>query len=87
MLQAATRCLRQVPGNARKARIYLSQENRAVLDRQLHETYGETIADLDRSVRELRSARLVLRKVQPAARHADEARQDGRARRGGPTLR
>jgi predicted nucleotidyltransferase len=63
VLQAATRCLRQVPGNARKARIYLSQENRAVLDRQLQETYGETIADLDGSVRELRSARLVLRKV------------------------
>jgi type III restriction enzyme len=63
VLQAATRCLRQVPGNVRKARIYLSQENRAVLDRQLQETYGESIADLDRTARELRSARLILRKV------------------------
>ncbi len=63
VLQAATRCMRQVPGNARKARIYLSQENRAVLDRQLQETYGESIAELDRTARELRSARLVLRKL------------------------
>jgi len=63
VLQAATRCLRQVPGNQRKARIYLSQENRTVLDRQLQETYGESIAELDRTARELRSARLVLRKL------------------------
>lgn len=63
VLQAATRCLRQVPGNLQKARIYLSQENRTVLDRQLQETYGETVADLDRTTREVRSARLVLRKT------------------------
>ncbi len=62
VLQAATRCLRQVPGNAMKARIYLSRENRVILDRQLQETYGESIADLDRTARELRSARLILRK-------------------------
>ncbi len=65
VLQAATRCLRQVPGNDRKARIYLSRDNRAILDRQLQETYGETIADLDRATREARSARLILRKHNP----------------------
>ncbi|MBI4609915.1 MAG: DEAD/DEAH box helicase family protein [Candidatus Rokubacteria bacterium] len=62
VLQAATRCLRQVPGNDRKARIYLSRDNRSILDRQLQETYGETIADLDRATRETGSARLILRK-------------------------
>lgn len=62
VLQAATRCLRQVPGNKLKARIYLSRENRSILDRQLQETYGETIADLDRATRETGAARLVLRK-------------------------
>lgn len=51
VLQAATRCLRQVPGNQVKARIYLSQDNVAILDRQLQETYGATIADLDRAAR------------------------------------
>lgn len=62
VLQAATRCLRQVPGNNRKARIYLSRDNRSILDRQLQETYGETIADLERATRETASARLILRK-------------------------
>jgi len=62
VLQAATRCLRQVPGNSKKARIYLSTDNRAILEHQLTETYGESIADLDRSTRESGSARLALRK-------------------------
>lgn len=63
VLQAATRCLRQVPGNNVKARVYLSTDNFGVLDRQLQETYGETIADLNRSGQETRSARIVLRKL------------------------
>jgi len=63
VLQAATRCLRQVPGNPWKARIYLSSDNRAILDRQLQETYGETIADLNRAPRAAASARLTLRKA------------------------
>ncbi|MEP7358768.1 MAG: restriction endonuclease subunit R, partial [Anaerolineales bacterium] len=37
VLQAATRCLRQVPGNTKKARVYLSTENYGILDRQLQE--------------------------------------------------
>lgn len=49
VLQAATRCLRQVPGNTTPARIYVSKENEAVLERQLEETYGTTIADLNKT--------------------------------------
>ena len=64
VLQAATRCLRQVPGNNRPARIYLSMENRSILDKQLQETYGETISDLDNTGRESRSAVLKLRKIE-----------------------
>lgn len=63
VLQAATRCLRQVPGNTRKARIYLSQDNFEILDRQLQETYGETIADLNHNLTETRRTRIVLRKL------------------------
>lgn len=63
VLQAATRCLRQVPGNNHRARIYLSMDNRSILDRQLQETYGEAIADLNRAVHESRSAVLKLRKT------------------------
>lgn len=63
VLQAATRCLRQVPGNIAKARVYLSTDNFAILDRQLQETYGESIAELNRSGQENRRARIVLRKI------------------------
>lgn len=63
VLQAATRCLRQVPGNAHPARIYLSMDNRVILDKQLQETYGQTIADLDHAGRESRSVLLKLRKL------------------------
>jgi hypothetical protein len=63
VLQAATRCLRQVPGNTVKARVYLSTDNFNVLDRQLRETYGETIAELNRTGHETRRARILLRKL------------------------
>lgn len=63
VLQAATRCLRQVPGNREKARVYLSTDNYKTLDNQLRETYGETLADLNRKPQESRRARLVLRKL------------------------
>ncbi len=60
VLQAASRCLRQVPGNDRSARIYLSADNRSTLDRQLQETYGERISDLDRTARTTRRDRIRL---------------------------
>ncbi|MCM8794579.1 MAG: DEAD/DEAH box helicase family protein [Candidatus Omnitrophica bacterium] len=59
VLQAASRCLRQIPGNESKARIYLSQDNYNTLDRELQETYGETIAELQ--VAQSRSRRKVIR--------------------------
>lgn len=62
VLQAATRCLRQVAGNTRKARIYLSSANFNVLDKQLQETYGESIEMLGRERQELRRAQVIVRK-------------------------
>jgi hypothetical protein len=63
VLQAATRCLRQVPGNNAKARVYLSRDNFSILDRQLQETYGETIRDLNQAAQKSRRAQIVLRKL------------------------
>jgi type III restriction enzyme len=63
VLQAATRCLRQVLANIVKARVYLSADNFTVLDRQLQETYGETIAERNQSGHETRRARIILRKL------------------------
>ncbi len=67
VLQAATRCLRQVPGNTHKAKVYLSSENMPILERQLEETYGESIRDLEHAATTSRSARIVIRKptIQP----------------------
>ncbi|MGA2490529.1 MAG: DEAD/DEAH box helicase family protein, partial [Anaerolineales bacterium] len=63
VLQAASRCLRQVAGNTAKARIYLSIENRGVLDRQLQETYGESFAELLGGETRSKRAIIILRKV------------------------
>ncbi len=63
VLQASSRCLRQVPGNVKKARIYLSMDNQSILDRQLQETYGETLDDLRHTQINSRSAQIVLRKL------------------------
>ncbi|MCS6876110.1 MAG: DEAD/DEAH box helicase family protein, partial [Aquificaceae bacterium] len=62
-LQAACRCLRQVPGNTHKAKIYLSHENAKILDSELLTTYGETIHDLDKTSTDLKKEVIVLRKV------------------------
>ncbi len=63
VLQAASRCLRQVAGNDTKARIYLSLENKNVLDRQLQETYGETFAGLFGGESRSKQTIISLRKV------------------------
>ena len=63
VLQAASRCLRQVPGNNRKAKIYLSKDNRRILDAQLKETFGEDINILYRTLREMKKERVILRKI------------------------
>ncbi|MBP7609616.1 MAG: DEAD/DEAH box helicase family protein [Steroidobacteraceae bacterium] len=47
VLQAATRCLRQVPGNKHPARVYLTDSNRKTLESQLAETYGTSLKELD----------------------------------------
>ncbi|MEO7160840.1 MAG: hypothetical protein ABIX00_10145, partial [Polaromonas sp.] len=47
VLQAATRCLRQVPGNTQAARVYLTASNKKTLEDQLTETYGTSLKALD----------------------------------------
>ena len=63
-LQAATRCLRQVPFNTHKAKIYLSQKNVSLLDSQLRETYGETLSDLNNQGRESYDVKLTVKKTE-----------------------
>jgi len=60
VLQAASRCLRQVPFNQKKAKIYLSKDNVPILDSQLKETYGETLEDLSQTRQDITKKKLVL---------------------------
>ena len=62
VLQAASRCLRQIPDNKTKARIYLSKDNVAVLDGQLKETFGEDLQAISQTNQDMRTTRIVLRK-------------------------
>lgn len=84
VLQAATRCLRQVPGNRQPARVYLTDSNKKTLESQLAETYGTSLKELgaqhaDRVEREIRLHRphlpplLIRKRVLRYRRKADAA--------------
>lgn len=62
VLQAATRCLRQVPGNRHPARVYLTSSNKKTLEAQLIETYGTSLKDLDSQHAERIEKEIVLHK-------------------------
>jgi len=64
VLQAASRCLRQVNGNTKKAKIYLSKANVSVLDRQLQETFGEGLDDLNRAKTDTYPVKITLKKLE-----------------------
>lgn len=64
VLQAASRCLRQVNGNTKKAKIYLSKDNVSILDRQLQETFGEGLDDLNRVSADTVTVKVTLRKIE-----------------------
>lgn len=64
VLQSASRCLRQVPNNVKKARIYLSKDNVKVLDSQLKETFGESLQTLDMTKQEIKVQKLILKKFE-----------------------
>ena len=40
VLQAAARCLRQIPGNTHTAKVYLDAENKSILDKELKANFG-----------------------------------------------
>ena len=64
VLQAASRCLRQIPGNTHKAKMYLSKDNIGILDTQLKETYGESLQILNNTSQNTIKDRLILRKIE-----------------------
>lgn len=63
VLQAACRCLREVPGNTHSASIYLTADNYRTLDKELKETYGESLTTLNTTDNNSRTTTIRLRKV------------------------
>ena len=62
ILQASTRCLRQVKGNNHKARIYLSTKNQLVLDKALKENFHTSLHDLSRVEAKMEEQILTIKK-------------------------
>ena len=62
VLQAATRCLRQVKGNSHPAKIFLDTKNRSILDKELQENFGTTLGRLTRHTAATEEISLRIRK-------------------------
>ena len=63
VLQSATRCLRQVQDNTIPASIYLHEANAVILDKELRQTEGLTLAELNGQESNKEEIKLVIRKV------------------------
>ncbi len=48
ILQASTRCLRQIPENKQPATVYIESKNQAILNKELKETFAMSLSDLNR---------------------------------------
>ena len=60
VLQAATRCLRQLPNNTKHARIYLSEKNTKILDNQLQENYGKDLKTISNQQNKFEERKITL---------------------------
>ena len=62
ILQASTRCLRQVKGNTHTAKIFLDTKNSTILDKELQANFGTTLGELRRQDAETEEFALRIRK-------------------------
>jgi len=63
ILQAATRCLRQVPGNDHPARIFLDADNIMILNKELESNFGTTLSLISGTETATRTVTIKIRKV------------------------
>lgn len=63
ILQASTRCLRQVDGNTQPATIYIESRNQRVLNAELQKTFGKSLTDLNNTEPKTRETNLIFRKT------------------------
>ena len=62
ILQASTRCLRQVEGNTHTAKIFLDTKNSTILDKELQANFGTTLGELRAQDTETQEVALRIRK-------------------------
>ena len=62
ILQASTRCLRQVKGNTHTAKIFLDTKNSTILDKELQANFGTTLGELRAQDTETQEVALRIRK-------------------------
>jgi hypothetical protein len=66
ILQASTRCLRQIDGNTQNATIYLSNHNAKILNNELEANYGITTTQLNQNKpNKFQTQELVVKKENP----------------------
>lgn len=65
ILQASTRCLRQVAGNTKPARIYIEEKNRKTLDAELQNNFGTNLMNLAYSAGDYEEEMIEIRKPNP----------------------
>ena len=63
ILQASTRCLRQVKGNTHTAKIFLDMKNSTILDKELQANFGTTLGELRKQDAETEEVALRIRKT------------------------
>lgn len=66
ILQAATRCLRQVAGNKQRASIYIEAKNQKTLDKELQETFALDLSELNKLKEKSKKQKIVPGKVEYA---------------------
>jgi hypothetical protein len=64
LLQASTRCLRQIANNKLNATIYLDGQNVQTLDNELKETYGSSLVELNAKKPDMVTQRLFIIKTE-----------------------
>ncbi len=62
ILQSATRCLRQVAGNSKPARIYIESKNQRILNKELEENFGTNLSNLKGGTQQYDTHQVIIKK-------------------------
>lgn len=65
VLQSSTRCLRQVAGNHKPARIYLESKNQRTLIKELEENFAVTLNELSQNPQDYIHHKVIIKKPDP----------------------